>query len=251
MPDIKSIKTVGIMGFGAFGRLIAEHLQDHFTLRIHDPSLLSFEHQCDVATLGDCDLIILAVPVQKLEDAIHQLNPHLKEGTIIVDVGSVKLKAVEVMQRCLPPFVEVIGTHPLFGPQSAKDGVQGHKVVLCPVRGKSFLRIAAFLKNVLGLQVFIETADKHDRDVAMVQGLTHLIARILLRMEPFPKRLTTASFDRLVEAVDMVRHDSENVYQTIERDNPHAARIRDEFFKNANDILAELDPDTTLRQISN
>ncbi len=249
MPLKKSIQSIGIMGFGAFGRLIEEHLRDRFTLCIHDPSLTSLKQEqqttdrfTSVKPVAQCDLIILAVPVQQMANAIRQLNPFLKKGTIVVDVGSVKIKPVQIMTAELPPFVEIIGTHPLFGPQSAKDEIKGLKMVVCPVRGTSTMKVAAFLKHVLGLKVFVETPDKHDRDAAMVQGLTHLIARILLRMEPFPTDLTTASFDLLVEAVGMVRHDSENVYQTIESDNPHSPGIRDTFFEVANEVLAELEP---------
>ena len=34
---IRTISTIGIMGFGAFGRLMARHLQSHFALRVCDP----------------------------------------------------------------------------------------------------------------------------------------------------------------------------------------------------------------------
>ena len=36
-PTIRTISTIGIMGFGAFGRLLARHLQPHFALRVCDP----------------------------------------------------------------------------------------------------------------------------------------------------------------------------------------------------------------------
>lgn len=67
---IRTVSTIGIMGFGAFGRLMARHLQPHFALRICDPAepptpdasgkgLLP----ADVAEVAACDLVILAVPV--------------------------------------------------------------------------------------------------------------------------------------------------------------------------------------------
>lgn len=80
-------------------------------------------------------------------------------------------------------------------------------------------------------QVFEVTPEEHDREAATVQGLTHLIARVLLKMEPLPTRMTTASFERLMQAVDMVRHDSPAVFHAIERDNPFAVEVRDQFFR--------------------
>ena len=70
----------------------------------------------------------------------------------------------------------------------------------------------------------------------MVQGLTHLIAKILVRMEPLPRTMTTASFDLLMQATEMVRYDAPNVFMAIERANPHAKAVRDRFFALAEEM---------------
>ena len=85
------------------------------------------------------------------------------------------------------------------------------------------------------------TPNEHDRQAAIVQGVTHLVAKVLVRMEPLPTRLTTASFDHLMRATDMVRHDSAGVFLAIERDNPYAAEVRARFFSLAESARAELD----------
>lgn len=195
----------------------------------------------DVAAVGRCDVVILAVPVGELASAIKDLRPHLRPGSVVVDVASVKVNAVKVMEAELPPFVDIVGTHPLFGPQSARDGIRGRKIAVCPVRGNAAPRIAAFLRGTLGLKVFVTTPEEHDREVAVVQGVTHLIAKVLVRMEPLPRRLTTASFDHLVQATEMVRHDAASVFLAIECDNPFAAEIRVRFFNLAEEAKAELD----------
>jgi prephenate dehydrogenase len=129
----------------------------------------------------------------------------------------------------------------LFGPQSARHGIAGRKIAVCPVRGRSALRIAAFLRAALGLVVHLVSPEEHDRQAAIVQGVTHLIARVLVRMEPLPTQLTTASFDHLMHAAEMVRHDAASVYLAIERDNPYAAEVRERFFMLAEQMRAELD----------
>ena len=83
--------------------------------------------------------------------------------------------------------------------------------------------------------------EEHDREAAVVQGITHLIARVLLRMGPLPKRLTTASFDQLVQAIDMVRYDSESVFLAIERDNPFSAAMRKRYFEVAEQVRSEVE----------
>jgi prephenate dehydrogenase len=241
------IRSIGLLGFGAFGRLIAHHLYPYFSLVAFDPAVSAGKHRHGqvrfgtLAEVGGCDLVILAVPVGELSAAISMLRPHLRPGAIVVDVGSVKVRPIAVMTAELPPFVDIVGTHPLFGPQSAKGGIQGRKIALCPVRGRSAPRIAAFLRHVLKLEVHIVTAEEHDRQAAIVQGVTHLVAKVLVRMEPLPKRLTTASFDHLMRATDMVRHDAASVFLAIERDNPYAAEVRAQFFALAEAMRTELD----------
>lgn len=241
----KSFPTAGIVGFGAFGALVARHLAPHCRVVAFDLQPRHAEDLpvsfCDLPTAARSDVLILAVPVSALADAIRALRPHLRPGTIVIDVGSVKIEPVRIMLEELPPFVEIIGAHPLFGPQSAKDGVAGHRIAWCPVRGRSAGRIAAFLRRVLKLDVIHSTPDAHDREMAVVQGLTHLIAKVLVRMEPLPGRMATRSFDLILQATDMVRHDAPSVYEAIERANPHAAAVRERFFALADEVRDALD----------
>lgn len=239
----KTISSIGLMGFGAFGRLVARHLQPHFALSVFDPGQPATPDgsgggltPTDIAGVAACDLVILAVPVDQLPAALAALSPHLRTGAIVLDVGSVKIGPAAAMLAGLPEDVEIIGTHPLFGPQSGRHGIRGLKIALCPIRGRSAPRIAAFLRKILGLRVIITTPDAHDREAALVQGLTHLIAKILVRMEPLPRRMTTASFDLLMQATDMVRYDAPGVFLAIERANPHAKAVRDQFFALAEEM---------------
>jgi prephenate dehydrogenase len=247
MSTRPAIQSIGMLGFGAFGRLIAAHLHPYFPLVVCDPTVTTADHGQNharigtAADVGRCDLVVLAVPVGELSSAIAAVRPHLRHDGIVVDVGSVKVRPVEVMRAELPPFVDIVGTHPLFGPQSARQGIAGRKIALCPVRGRSAPRIAAFLRHVLKLEVHMVSPEEHDRQAAIVQGVTHLIAKVLVRMEPLPTRLTTASFDHLMRATDMVRNDAASVFLAIERDNPYAAEVREQFFSLAAAMRAELD----------
>eukprot|EP01042_Synura_sphagnicola_P012255 gene12255-15597_t len=76
------------------------------------------------------DIVILAVPVAALSEAIATLRPHLRAGAIVVDVGSVKIGPATTMLAELPEDVEIVGTHPLFGPQSGRDGLDSLVAVL-------------------------------------------------------------------------------------------------------------------------
>ena len=236
---------LGLIGLGAFGRLTARHLSPWFEIKAHDPAATDgdgFAALTDLATAAACRVVILAVPVEALEATLIAIRPHLAPDALVIDVGSVKVKPARLMDELLPPGVRIVGTHPLFGPQSGKDGIAGLRIAVCEVRGgKDARRVAAFCRRALGLKVFQVSPEDHDREAAVVQGLTHLIARVLMTMEPLPTRMTTASFERLMQAIDMVRYDSPAVFRAIERDNPFAAEVRDMFFALADEARGALD----------
>lgn len=161
-----------------------------------------------------------------------------------MDVGSVKILPSALMRKILPATVDVVATHPLFGPQSARDGIGGLKIAICPVRGDGYRRLACVLRRHFGLHVIITTPEAHDREAATVQGLTHLIAKVLTNMGPLPTRMTTRSFDLLVDAISMVQQDAPEVFEAIEMSNPYSRKVRRTFFKQAYRLNSELEKGT-------
>jgi len=242
------MKTLGILGLGAFGQFAVKHLALHFNVVAYDPAprAAAFARQNGIAfgTLKEAaqaDVVILAVPIDKLKEAVRAIKPHLKKGAIVCDVASVKVRPAELLQKELPESVNIVCTHPLFGPQSGKNGIKGLKIAVCPIRGRGIAKIRKFLQAKLGLRVIMTTPAEHDREVAAVQGLTHMIAKVLVAMEPLPKKMTTKSFDLMMDAIEMVRHDSMELFLAIERDNPFSAKLRHKFFKKAEELRTFLE----------
>ncbi|HUH10435.1 MAG TPA: prephenate dehydrogenase/arogenate dehydrogenase family protein, partial [Brevundimonas sp.] len=167
------LPQLGLIGFGAFGRLTARHLSPYFDISAYDPAARDGEGLARLTTLeaaAACPVVVLAVPVEVLAETVAAIAPHMTPGALILDVGSVKVKPAKVMLDGLPQGVQIVGTHPLFGPQSGKDGIAGLRVAVCPVRGdKAAWRVAAFCRKALGLKVFVVTPEDHDREAATVQ----------------------------------------------------------------------------------
>ena len=236
--------SLGIIGFGAFGRLIASHLAPWFQIRAYDPVPRSpLPENVSLVDLEDAarsSIVVLAVPMMALQDTVERIGTHLRPDALVLDVGSVKVQAAEILRKGLPVGIDVVATHPLFGPQSAKNGLRGLKIAINPIHGSRHAEVAYFLRRKLGLQVILCTPEEHDRELAMVQGITHLIAKVLTRMEPLPSRMTTRSFERIMEAVDMVRDDAPEVFHAIEVSNPYANGVRDRFFDVARSLDKEL-----------
>lgn len=235
---------IGLIGLGAFGRLIVTHIGARLPMLGYDPAPkepikgLSFASLAETAA---CDVVILAVPVPALRDTCREIRPHLRPGALVIDVCSVKVLPTQIMREELPEHVDIIGTHPMFGPQSARGGVKGLKIVLCPVRGRWARPLAGWLRQTFALHALIATPEQHDRDAAMVQGLVHLIAKVLVEMEPLPRTITTVSFDLLMRVVEMVRYDAPEVFYAIERMNPYAPDVRRKFFGLAAELAEQLE----------
>ena len=181
--------SLGIVGFGAFGQLAARHLGQHLEISAYDPSVdvarvakklgvrLSSLH-----SVSQVDVILIAAPVSSFEQVVSEIAVACKPGALIVDVGSVKVVPSEIMRRLLPDHIDIVATHPLFGPQSATAGIEGLKIAVCPIRGTRHARLAVFLRKVPSLTVVMTTPEDHDQEAAIVQGLTHLVAKVLLKM---------------------------------------------------------------------
>lgn len=224
--------TLALIGFGAFGRLTADLLKPHCRILVCDPSesarAAALHAGLSVIALpgvAEADIVLLCVPVPQLGQTLSALAPHLRPGQLIADVASVKSAPAALMQNLLPDHVDLLATHPMFGPQSAAAGTRGLQLVLCPLRGTSWRRRAAFLRKTLGLRVLLSTPDQHDREAAFTQGLTHLLARAMRDLGPAPK-LRTKSFDLLDQAFAMVRDDAPEVFDAVTRDNPHVAPLQ-------------------------
>lgn len=240
--------SIGIIGFGAFGRLMARHAAPCFDIRVYDimPDLDREARRLGVTPTtfegaASCDVVVLATPVPSFEAVVTAVARCCRPGALIADVGSVKVAPAALMQDILPATVDIVATHPLFGPQSARDGVRGLKIALCPVRGDGHRRLACVLRRQFGLDVIVTTPQEHDREAATVQGLTHLIAKVLAQMGPLPTRMTTRSFDLLVDAVSMVQHDAPEVFEAIETLNPYSRDVRRTFFELAHRLNADLE----------
>lgn len=153
-------KTMGIVDFGRFGRFSAASLRDHFDLIFFEKEDRTKEAaQLAVRTgslkeVARCSIVLLCVPISKIQYALIEISPQLPEGSLVVHTCSVKEYPVSLMKTLLPPHVEILGTHPLFGLDSASGGLKGKKIVLCPVRIRDLTCVKGFL-NHLGLNVLV------------------------------------------------------------------------------------------------
>lgn len=245
-------RTVGLLGFGAFGRFMARHLAPHFDLLAHDRALPPNEPGgaggdggevplVELAEAARADIVVLAVTLDGLADVARTAARHVRPGALVLDVASVKLRPAEIMREFFPPDsgVDLLGLHPMFGPQSGAAGIRGLPCAVCPMRvgGERLRRTRDFLAGVLGLRLIDTDPDGHDREMARVQALTHFISRGLRGLGLGPSELSTRAYEKLEEFANILLSDSWELFLTIERGNPYAAPVRRKFLAE----LAELE----------
>jgi len=235
--------SLGLIGVGSFGAFAAQHLAPHFDLVLHDASvnvspLARDLNACagDLGAAASCDIVMLAVPVQKMRKILSDIAPLLKPNALVMDVCSVKMKPIADMLELLPPNVSIIGTHPLFGPQSGKKGIAGLNMAVCEVRGDRGPEIAQFCREKLALRVSQVTPEEHDREAAYVQGLTHMLAKIVVSLDLPPMRFPTHTYELMQQMVEMVRYDSDELFRAIESENPFSQEAKLAFFTAAKDL---------------
>jgi prephenate dehydrogenase len=169
------------------------------------------------------DVLVLSVPIAAVVQLAAELGPKVREGGLLMDLTSLKSASVAAMLEASQ--CEVIGAHPLFGPDT--PSVSGHTVVLCPARGKTWLPYIRGLLEGAGARVVISKPARHDRAMAAVQGLTHFdtlafalaLARLKLPLAELLEFATPNFKLKLKQAARILRQDP-ILYAQIEANNP-------------------------------
>ncbi|MBM4166705.1 MAG: prephenate dehydrogenase [Ignavibacteria bacterium] len=226
-------KVVGLIGFGRFGKFLARHLSEKFSLVVFDSSLKPNSKKEKNIFFGSIEevttqkIVILAVPINQIKNVLKKISPLVQNDALLIDVCSVKEKPIAWMKKLLPKTVSILGTHPMFGPDSAANGIQGKTIVLCPGRiaKTKLLGIQQGLKKV-GLNVIVTTQTEHDKQVAYTQALVHFFARSWNAMKlPSPK-ITTESFLKLNQISQTLMNDSEELFKDMFHYNRFSNDVR-------------------------
>lgn len=232
----------GIIGLGRFGTLAAATLREIGEVVAHD--LRPVDEQAAAAGIRLVSLaeaagarhVILAVPIGRLRSAVMELAPLLLHRTVLIDTCSVKVDPASILLEQAPPHVDILATHPLFGPDSAAHGLAGLKIVLCPVRGGHPRLTQRFLEK-LGLTVILASPDEHDRQIAETQAVVQWIGRALERMGSEPRVIDTVGHLKLLEILHYVSRDTWELFRDMQTRNPYAASARRRFL----DALIEVE----------
>lgn len=130
------------------------------------------------------DLVIVSVPVGASEAVAKEIAGSLKPGAIVTDVGSTKASVIAQMQPHMPGNVHFIPGHPLAGteksgPDAGFPGLfAGRWCIFTPLEGTDETALKALSRfwETLGSKIDVMDPEHHDKVLAIVSHLPHLIA---------------------------------------------------------------------------
>jgi len=175
-------QTCRIIGYG--------HRRESLSKAVEIGAIDAIETNPVTAVAGS-DLVILCTPVGIFEQLLGQIGPALADRAIITDVGSTKRSVARLAESLLPKTAHFVGSHPIAG--SEKRGVEFSRAdlftnqlcILTPTAQThpgSLERIDEFWRS-LGMRIERLSPENHDRLLADVSHLPHLLAAALVAMQ--------------------------------------------------------------------
>jgi len=140
----------------------------------------------DAAAVRGADLVVLAMPLPQLADALRSLAPHLEPGALLTDVGTLKAPVLSAVREVVPR-ANFVGGHPLAGTEESGWGATDPllfrdapwTLTIEPDTDLgAWLRLAELVCD-LGAKPVPTTASEQDAAVARVIGLPHVLAEAL------------------------------------------------------------------------
>ncbi|PSL17692.1 prephenate/arogenate dehydrogenase family protein [Shimia abyssi] len=145
------------------------------------------------------DLVVLCVPVGAMGAVAREIAPHLKSGTTVSDVGSVKRSVISAVAPHLPGGVHFVPAHPLAGtehsgPESGFAELYDNRwCIIVPADDATDPEAVARLRDLwegMGANVDQMDADHHDLVLAVTSHAPHLIAYTMVGVADDLRRVT-------------------------------------------------------------
>lgn len=184
------------------------------------------------------DVVFLAVPIHVTCEVAREIGPHLRDGACLVDVTSLKRAPLEAMLGATRETVDVVGSHPMFGPQG--DDMDRQKVVLCRGRGDAGFERVKALYELFGAETVEATADEHDAQMALIQVLVHektmVLGSTLARLGANlgrSREMASPIYRAELAMIGRLFSQGAELYADILTSNDDAARVVDAFGQEA------------------
>ena len=221
---------IGIVGFGRFGQFLAKQMVT-YGWEVHCTSKSNYNqiakkigvhyHLKENFEKIKLDCVLFSVSINSFENVIKNINFDFFKNKLIVDVLSVKKYPYKILTQLLPESADILLTHPMFGPDSAKITWNNKKFIYYNVRITDNKRLNNFLNfwSFNNCDMISLSPDWHDQYAANSQFLTHLTGRILNELNLSSTSIDTDGFKNLLKLVDCTTNDSWDLFDGLYKYN--------------------------------
>lgn len=227
-------KSIGIVGGkGKMGAFFAEVFTRHgLDVSIWSRSdTLSLEEFCKTP-----DIIMVSVPIDQTVSLISSITSVLSETQCITDVTSLKVAAMETMQKSGKKY---FGMHPMFAP-TISGNMEGQNVVMCSGNAPEEENCIRDIFEKEGAFLLDMTPPEHDELMSVVQGLSHFLDISFIQtlrakninLETVFAARSPAYALKMMLACRTLAQDA-NLYGNIQIQNPENQNTLDIFFTEA------------------
>ena len=247
------MKRVSIIGFGRFGKTLYKLLRDDFEILIYDRGDLNTDSinlssnttiSSSLTDVYNSELIFFCIPISAFESVIKKHKKYFNINNILIDVLSVKTYPKNIFLKYLKKTeYQALLTHPMFGPNSSKNGFVGLPIVLDKFRTNT--KNYEFLKKYFlskKLNVYEISTDEHDRLAAQSQGLTHFIGRLLQDLKFKKTPFDSLGTKKLHEVTEQTVNDTWQLFSDLQTYNPYTKRMRYQLGKSYHKLFNQLIP---------
>ncbi len=192
----------------------------------------------NVEAVKDADLIVVSTPIQATPKVINEIKSHIRKGTVVAEISSLKSTVVETMTKIAELGVKPLSIHPLFGPGAQK--LAGKKIVVIPI-----INSKAEMKLVKELfpeaEIIAVGVEEHDRAMGLSLSLTYFVNMVFASIvgeEDIEalKRLGGTTFTLQLTLAESVMTEEPALHAAIQMENEHTSQYIDKFLSRANTI---------------
>jgi prephenate dehydrogenase len=203
-----------------------------------------------VGAILSADYVILCIPVKRTPETIRLIAKEMKRDSYLIDISSLKTKTAAALSK-IPDKVNPICIHPMFGPGTKK--LKGQNIISIPIRDAK--KEMAVAKSLFEEANFVQIdATEHDKKIAMVLGMPHLVnlalANIFAKEENFTlvEKMAGTTFKAQKFLTTGIMTEPQELIETI-ISNPEIRRYAEEFWKDIGRMLILIQENKTEEMI--
>ena len=191
-----------------------------------------------VSAILQIDYVLLCTPTKNTPEIIRLISKEMKRGSYLIEISSQKSKTAQTLLKT-PSKTNPICIHPMFGP--GIKNIVGKNVIIVPIKDAQKELTATKLLFPGANFVTIDAAE-HDKKIAVILGLTHLIniafANILAKDDQISltEKMAGTTFKAQRIIAESILTESAELIETI-ISNPEVRRSGEEFWKDIGRLL--------------